>query len=86
VLAVSWTGWVICFYGNVCIGNRSRWGFLIATLGELLLIAHGLDIEDYALVAACTAWICLHGRNFHRWSYAPCPTSTPTLDDTTSRP
>jgi hypothetical protein len=71
MLAVSWAGWAVCFYGNVVIGNKSRWGFLIATLGETMLIAHGLDIGDYALVTACTAWICLHARNFNKWRLSP---------------
>ena len=65
---LSWGGWAICFYGNLVIGNRSRWGFLIATLGEVMLMAHGLNIHDYALVTACGAWIILNARNFRKWS------------------
>jgi broad specificity phosphatase PhoE len=65
---LGWIGWVLAFYCTWQVGNRRRWAWLANIGAEVLLVAHGLVIQDYSLVAAATLWAVLCIRNWRRWS------------------
>jgi hypothetical protein len=64
---MGWIGWAWCFAGTYLIGCKRKSGFVVSLVGELWLIAHGLDIGDNSLIVAAIAWSVLLMYNWCKW-------------------
>lgn len=55
------------FVGLYLIGNKKRFGFVIAAIGNSLWITLGTFIQSYGIIIANAVIIALYTRGFLKW-------------------
>ena len=85
---VDWIAMCLTFSAIYLLGNKSRIGFVVMMLGNLVCCIIGLQAESYAMIIANLGFFPMNIRGFiklHRsnLSYAVCcsPVSSDTSDE-----
>jgi hypothetical protein len=65
---LDWLAMCLTFCAIYLLGNKSRIGFTVMMLGNLLWCVIGLWAGSYAMVAANLGFFCMNVRGFVRWA------------------
>jgi hypothetical protein len=65
---VDWIAMCLTFLAIYLLGNKSRIGFVIMMLGNLLWCFIGLRAESYAMIIANLGFFSMNVRGFLKWA------------------
>lgn len=64
---MNWLAFLLILSGNLMIGNKIKFGFIMIVLGSMLWAKIGFDLPDYALMAVNITGIMVMIRNWLKW-------------------
>jgi hypothetical protein len=68
---IDWIAMCLTFSAIYLLGNKSRIGFVVMMLGNLLWCFIGLWAESYAMVIANLGFFSMNVRGFIKWASQP---------------
>ena len=67
---VDWIAMCLTFSAIYLLGNKSRLGFIVMMVGNLLWCCIGLWSESYAMIIANLGFFSMNVRGFVKWTAA----------------
>jgi hypothetical protein len=68
---IDWIAMCLTFSAIYLLGNKSRLGFVVMMLGNLLWCFIGLWAESYAMIIANLGFFSMNVRGFVKWAVSP---------------
>jgi hypothetical protein len=65
---VDWLAMCLTFCAIYLLGNRSRTGFMVMMLGNILWCVVGLWAKSYAMLIANLGFFSMNVRGFMKWT------------------
>ncbi|MBI2674688.1 MAG: hypothetical protein HYX22_03065 [Candidatus Yanofskybacteria bacterium] len=64
---MNWFAFLFVTVGNILVGNRGKFGFILIAFGSVLWTVIGFKIEDFALALVNIFGIIIMTRNWRKW-------------------
>lgn len=68
IQTLCWIANFILIAGQLAIGNKHKWGFLLVALGEFIWIAASIALWQPAMIFICVIFGSLAIRNYYEWT------------------
>jgi len=67
VIKMNWIAFLGILFGNLLVGNKKKFGFVLITFGSILWMIVGFHIKDYALLLVNLTSTIIMVINWFKW-------------------
>lgn len=67
---MEWWSWVLSAVGLTSLwllGNKSKWGFAVGLLADVLWCSYSINTQQWGFVPGCIVYASVHIRSFKKW-------------------